>query len=455
MSDNRSGDDDRTRFRQVPRPGGKPSVGARGGAAAPAPQPGAQPSPQAAPARHASPPPRVSPPLPAVSLADFVGGGKNPLLAAATPLIALMGRTRLSATAPNIVQLREHAIREVHAFNERVDKLGVLDEIKSGARYALCCSVDQAVFSTPWGIQSGWQAQTLLYTFQDVTDDGETFFKILERSLEQPPQYADLIELQYVCLLLGYTGRYQAMPNGAAKLQDLRERLYRTLRDLRGAAPGALSGQWQGAPVARRRVLRGVPLWVIASVTAGIVFGTLIWYSLMLGSDVGRVSEAIAAIGRPAISYAATMPPASNAAQRLRELLSSDADQRVLVVEESPNGALVSLIANDLFASGSTTLNPKHEAAIRRVAAALNEVPGRVVVLGHTDDVPPRSLTLDNVALSRERAISVKNLLEPELRDKGRLAWAGLGASSPRYVPANLPNNRARNRRVEIQLQGS
>jgi type VI secretion system protein ImpK len=104
-----------------------------------------------------------------------------------------------------------------------------------------------------------------------------------------------------------------------------------------------------------------------------------------------------------------------------------------------------------LFASGSATINPAYEATINRVAAELNKLPGRVLVIGHTDDQRLRSLRYaNNVELSRERALNVARVLQRTLDNPARLNAIGRGSSEPAAEPASTPENRARNRRVEI-----
>jgi type VI secretion system protein ImpK len=74
-----------------------------------------------------------------------------------------------------------------------------------------------------------------------------------------------------------------------------------------------------------------------------------------------------------------------------------------------------------------------------------------VRVVGHTDDQRPRSLNYaDNYALSRARAASVTKILNTKVASPGRLQIQGAGSSQPRYLPESTPENRARNRRVEI-----
>jgi type VI secretion system protein ImpK len=74
-----------------------------------------------------------------------------------------------------------------------------------------------------------------------------------------------------------------------------------------------------------------------------------------------------------------------------------------------------------------------------------------VLIEGHTDDRRLRSLAFrDNYELSRARAASVMRILAGEVRNTGRLEIVALGPSQPRYVPVSAPENRLRNRRVEI-----
>ena len=127
----------------------------------------------------------------------------------------------------------------------------------------------------------------------------------------------------------------------------------------------------------------------------------------------------------------------------------------LLVVEEQANGqARVRLNANAMFASGGVEVDPEQLPLLGKIAAALEQLPGRVIVVGHTDDQPLRSLRFkDNYALSAARAEAVAQLLGQRLSVPGRIESAGAGDSQPLAVPPDLAANRTRNRRVEILFQ--
>src|SRR5437660_42153 len=86
-----------------------------------------------------------------------------------------------------------------------------------------------------------------------------------------------------------------------------------------------------------------------------------------------------------------------------------------------------------------------------RIACALRRVPGQVDVIGHSDNIPIRTLRFpSNWELSKARAESVARLLAAGI-GPGRIRADGRGDAEP--VTANdTPQGRAKNRRVEITL---
>jgi type VI secretion system protein ImpK len=104
-----------------------------------------------------------------------------------------------------------------------------------------------------------------------------------------------------------------------------------------------------------------------------------------------------------------------------------------------------------MFDSGGVDVSDKVVPVLHAITAALNQVPGRVIVVGNTDDQPIHSLKFkDNFALSAARAQAVQQILAQGLDDPGRLESSGAGASQPIATPPDLPANRARNRRVDL-----
>lgn len=381
------------------------------------------------------------------NLADFIVGARNPIIQSAAPLLALASRLATSVQQANIATLRQQTVQEIRAFEDRLRSAGVSPEDAIVARYVLCTFVDSAVLNTPWGAQGDWAGQSLLVMFHKEVSGGEKFFDIVERLRNDPSRYVDLIELVYVCLALGYEGKYRHDPSGQARLAELQHDLYRLIREQRQLRDEELAPHWKGVEDRRNPIIRYVPWWIIAAAGLAILTGTFVVLHAKLGVQAQPIKATLAGPAMT-VDYPA---PAIQHVSRLKQLLASEETAGRLTVEEFGDKTVVTLTAPNLFRSGSAQVNPELYQNLRAVALALNQVPGRVVVVGHTDDQPVHSLRFaDNFDLSRERAVAVAQVLKPALANFGRVQWQGAGSTQPRYRPADTAENRARNRRVEI-----
>jgi type VI secretion system protein ImpK len=448
MNSNGPNDDDPLRDATVVRP--------RGAATPPAPA-----APVPAPAARAAAAPARGPTLradmvPPAAISDFLGGGLNELVQAASPLLLLAVQLRNSVSQPDAAHLREQVIEQVRQFESHAQAAGIAAQTITAARYVLCSTLDESVMNTPWGQQSGWATKTLLVIFHGESYGGEKFFVILDRLCADFSRHIDLIELMYICLALGFGGRYQIEANGRAKLADIQEDLYRRLKTQRAPAAEELAPHWKGLEDRRNPLVRYVPLWVIVAAGACLLLGAFLYFYTRLNELSSPVSAQVAQIG-----LKGAVPPDEARLRQaqpkvehksLKQLLAPEEKAGQLAVDEKPDGsAQVRLSASAMFASGGSDVSAAQIPLLHKITAALNQVPGRVIVVGHTDDQPVHSLKFkDNYALSAERAKSVLQILSQGIDNAGRLESSGAGSSQPTALPADLPANRARNRRVEI-----
>lgn len=373
-----------------------------------------------------------------------VGIGFSPLVQAATPLLVLIAQLRGMQTAPDIRTLREQCLEHIKRFEDRALAAEVPSRVFQVARYAICASLDEAVLSTMWGAQSTWIQNTLLMELHRETYGGENFFVMLERFSSDPGKYPELIELHYLCMALGFTGKYHGSERNLAQLRHVRAATFNHVREHRGAPHQELSVRWQGVADRRNPMVRYVPWWVVGAATLAVVAVTFTVLSARLREQVAPVHVALADMGE----VTSVRPSAS---PTLKQLLAPEANRGVLSVSEEGNQTTITPEVVNLFNSGSAEVNREYAGTLARIAAALDQVPGRVLVTGHTDDQPIRSgRYADNFELSRERAVSVARVLQSSLADPGRVTWKGVGSSEPRETRLSTPENRARNRRVEI-----
>ena len=444
MSDNpflEPDDGDRTIIRPVP-----------GGRRPPAPAP--------APLDPTAPPP--APALPAADGVERVAMGLSPLVAAAAPLLQLLARLRNTYTQPNPGDLRERAVRAIRAFEQQARDAGVALELLRPAHYALCASLDDVVLSTPWGSTGIWDARSLVSTFHQEVRSGERFFDLLAQMRQNPGKFLSVVELMYLCMSLGYQGRYRLSPRGPAELDRLREETYALIVRQRQAPEPDLSPHWRGVATAYRVPRVAVPVWVVASVALALLAGLFVWFSAALNA---RSDDLFARLLRappdhmPTIARGAPVEPPAPAAlpavDPLCTLLQPEVDQGLVTVLCTPPTPVIRIKNAGMFASGSATLDPRYVPLLQRVGAALKSEAGNVQVIGYTDNQPIHSVQFpSNFQLSAARAQAAAAILGAAIGDPKRVATEGRGEADPLNANAT-PVERAENRRIEIVLHQS
>ena len=126
----------------------------------------------------------------------------------------------------------------------------------------------------------------------------------------------------------------------------------------------------------------------------------------------------------------------------------------VVGVVITPRGMVVTVGEELTFASGDDRLTPVGRRFLNRLAAILDSFRNEVIIEGHSDNspLPAGSPWLDNWGLSQARAMSVLRYLNSRGIDLDRLSAAGAGQFRP-LADNDTPENRSRNRRVEIIIR--
>lgn len=377
--------------------------------------------------------------------------GNNALVAAANPLLNAIPQIRYSVSHDDQSGLRQHLIDEIRRFEVRCQQSGLAYEVIVGARYCLCTALDEAAALTPWGSRGVWSGSGLLVTFHNETWGGEKFFQLLARLSQNPREHITLLELINFCLLLGFEGRYRVMDNGRTQLETIKQRLWQMIRGVRGNYPPPLSPHPEDQPVMRKLWRPVIPLWACAGLAGFLACLFYIVLNWRLGDNTNPVLAKIYQTQLPEVSVQQPVQhvqPVLN----LREFLRPEIKAGLVAVRDEADRSVVTLKGDGLFASASTVARDSYEPVIDRVAQAMNNVSGKILVVGFSDNVPIRSARFaSNYELSLERARSVQSLLQKHLSQPERVKAEGRGEMDP-IAPNNSAENRARNRRVEITL---
>ncbi len=395
-------------------------------------------------------PARFARPAATVELRRLVAG-VNPLLGAANVLLALVAQLRATTSHANPSALREQLLEQVAEFEALAGSSGIPPHQVSAARYLLCSFIDEVIESTPWGAGGAWAEGSLLQAFHEERSGGDKAFRLLERLGEDVSSNRHLLELFYVCLALGFEGRYRGVRRGREQLDAIAERVLDAVRPATERTPTReLSRLWKPAAGARGRAgLTVLPLWVVGAIGGAVVLGAV----LAMNARLERMSEPLYRRIQAAPAALQVVRPAAAARPRMAPLLQGDIAAGTLEVRDEALRSIITLPADAMFPSGTAQLDARQSALLGRVVQALRGLHGQVVVIGHTDSTPTRSLQYpSNWHLSRARAQAVLAELERLGLPPERARAEGRADVEPRDN-ADTAEARARNRRVEIELQ--
>jgi type VI secretion system protein ImpK len=433
-------DDDRTVIRPTP-----------GGRRTPPPSP-------AAAATHAPPDPVPRPEAsttPAISI--------SPLSAAAAPLLQLLVRLRSTRQPVDPKELHGRATRELREFERRARDAGIAMELLRPAHYALCASIDDVVLNTPWGATGFWPSQSLVATFHHGAQGTDAFFDQLRQLQRDPDRFLPAIELMYLCLSLGFMGRYRQSQGDAGAFDRVRAETHAIIAVQRQPAERELSRRWQGISAPYRSSRGRLPVWVAVAAAAATCGALFLWVSTGLNarSDIVHAEVLAAPPSRmPQVTRAAIVQPlpptparvGADIIDKLRSTLKPEIDRGLVSVLGTEATPIVRIAGRAMFASASAAVQPGAVPLLERIAAALQDETGSLTVLAYTDNQPIRTVQFpSNFQLSAARAQAVREVIVRNVGDAMRTTAEGRADADP--IDTNTTaEGRELNRRIEIVL---
>lgn len=217
--------------------------------------------------------------------------GLNALVAAASDLLSQVVRLKHSPNREDLYALKERLTSALKLFDVSALQNGAESSQVMSARYVLCTVADEAVVTTPWGNESEWSQMSLLSSFHNETFGGEKFFQLLDLLSKNPVKHLPMLELMYLCLSLGFEGKYRVQARGMLELDGIRDALYRQIRQLRGDVPREFSPHWEGLNNQRRSLVRIVPAWMVVVFTVICLLATYSGFAWVLGEQRDAVLQ--------------------------------------------------------------------------------------------------------------------------------------------------------------------
>ncbi|MDR2853132.1 MAG: type IVB secretion system protein IcmH/DotU [Burkholderiaceae bacterium] len=194
-------------------------------------------------------------------------------------LFLLRKKQQPANTEPFLGSIRNYLAE----FERNAKKLGASAEDIYDAKYAFCAAIDESVLATPeFTIHSEWERRPLQLTMFGDHLAGEIFFDKLERLRAQGAARVQALEVYYMCLLLGFQGKY--ILDGQEKLSYLIARLGDEIANIKGKrAP--LAPHWPLPDQISHTLRREAPQWVVAAIFSLIALLGFIGLSTYLGQS--------------------------------------------------------------------------------------------------------------------------------------------------------------------------
>ncbi|MBX7173004.1 MAG: type IVB secretion system protein IcmH/DotU [Pyrinomonadaceae bacterium] len=203
----------------------------------------------------------------------------NDLVSFAGPVFDLILRLKSGIVQPSN-ELRPQITQLLKDFEERALRYRYRESIIQVAKFALASFVDETVLTNNFPLKEDWERYPIQLEHFGEQLAGNKFYDKLEAMLRQIDVTADAVEVYYVCMLLGFKGRYAVYEQD--KLLQTMQRTADALVKVGKISKVELSPHWlvedQPVPVERK----GMPTWAKVTALGGFCFAVIIYLMMFL-----------------------------------------------------------------------------------------------------------------------------------------------------------------------------
>jgi type VI secretion system protein ImpK len=155
------------------------------------------------------------------------------------------------------------------------------------AMFALVAFIDELVLTSKHPAKTAWSDQPLQLTYFNENSAGEEFYVRLEAARRgESARDVDVQEAFYLCLSLGFHGRYAGSSRAEKQRRSLMEQLGAEIRARRGATATSLSPNGLRA-ASEQAGDRLRPVWGVPLLVAAVLLVLLVVWNVLLSQAAG------------------------------------------------------------------------------------------------------------------------------------------------------------------------
>lgn len=193
-----------------------------------------------------------------------------------SPCFTLVLQLRSTDAFGDADVLRQRIKRLLEKAGQDAARAGASHEDVQAAKFALVAFIDETILSSDWPQKDHWLARPLQLEIYDRYDAGEEFFVKLDEFRAGRSLRAEVLEVYYLCMALGFKGRYQL--HDQERLRLLIEETYAELKRSPGMAAGVLSIHGKPRDQVATEVKSKLPAWIVA--VGAAILGLIIYLGM-------------------------------------------------------------------------------------------------------------------------------------------------------------------------------
>lgn len=212
----------------------------------------------------------------------------------ASPCFSLILQLRNTRDAGDANMLRQRLKDLFNRFERNAKDASIDNDLIRHAKFALVAFTDESILSSNWSGKNSWGLKSLASELFSSTNAGSEFFEMLEQLRQRTHINLEALEVFYLCLALGFKGKYGPLPQGPEKLRMLVEDLHHDLRrEINKPADALLSPHGKPRDLVRQALKERVPAWVVGAGAAAIGLLAYIIASFFIGNEAESVITVI------------------------------------------------------------------------------------------------------------------------------------------------------------------
>jgi type VI secretion system protein ImpK len=207
----------------------------------------------------------------------------NDLVRFAGPIFDLILRLKAGIVQPSN-DLRPRCAKLLDEFEKRAERYRFNHKVVRVSKFALASFIDETILTNDFPLKDEWEKYPLQLEYFGEQLAGNKFFNKLEAMLKQMKVTKDAVEIYYVCMLLGFKGRYAVYEQ--EKLLSVMQKTAKALVKVGKIVPTELSPNWLANDQPKPPEKRGMPGWAKISAFASLGVAILIYLTMFLTSSV-------------------------------------------------------------------------------------------------------------------------------------------------------------------------